>query len=34
MPYIYSESNPPPSYKLVKKLQFTFGDRLENMDYK
>jgi len=32
--YIYSESNPPPSYNLVPKLQFTFGGRLENMDYK
>jgi hypothetical protein len=34
VPYIYSESNPPPSYNLVKKLQFTFGGRLENMDFK
>jgi hypothetical protein len=34
IPYMYSESNPPPSYNLVKKLQFTFGGRLENMDYK
>lgn len=32
--YTYSESNPPPSYNLVKRLQFTFGGRLENMDYK
>jgi len=34
IPYIYSESNPPPDFKLVPKLQFTFGGRPENMDYK
>jgi len=34
VPYIYSESRLAPEYKLVQKLQFTFGGRLENMDYK
>jgi len=33
IPYIYWDDSPPPDYKKVKFLRFTFGGRIETLQY-